>query len=99
MNHQSGRLAPARGRLSSGPTSAQRAHGPALVVVAAAGLPPRPASSLGRDAEDDGELRGQFADLRVLHLGELDGDGVALLALGDVQVDAVALVARVALDV
>src|SRR5207248_779727 len=59
----------------------------------------RPSSSLRRDAEDHVELRGQFAGLRVLHLGELDRNRVALLLVLDALPDPVAFVAGMPLHV
>src|SRR6266852_3350719 len=51
------------------------------------------------DAEHDVELRRQFADARLLHRGELEGDGLELLRVLDALVDPVFLVAGLALDV
>src|SRR5205823_613277 len=56
-------------------------------------------SAFPRDPQHDVEFRRQLADLRVLELGELDGERVALLALAQLAVDAVPGVAGLALDV
>src|SRR5262249_9640239 len=55
--------------------------------------------ALRRPAQNDVELGRQLADLGILHLGELDGDRLARLGIADAAVDAVLVVARLALDV
>src|SRR6516165_8676870 len=54
--------------------------------------------ALRRHAEDDVELGRQLADLRLLDRREIDRHGLAGLRVADAAVDAVPLVARVALD-
>src|SRR6266545_6230112 len=56
-------------------------------------------SGFGRQAHDDIEARGKFANARSFERGERDRNGVALLLVLDTFPDAVLLVAGMALDV
>src|SRR5262249_54543620 len=55
--------------------------------------------SLWRDAKHDVEFCRHFANSRILHLLKIDGDRSAGLFLADAEIDAVAVVSVVALDV
>src|SRR5579884_2498794 len=51
------------------------------------------------EAQHNIELRRQLADARFLHWRELDSNRLALFGIANTSIDAVALVARIALDV
>src|SRR5438552_1975184 len=55
--------------------------------------------TLRRNAQDDVELRRQFADARAFHGGKVHDDGFAGLGVADAAQDAVPFVAGLTLDV